>query len=527
MKAMFPLPRSSRLTQLCVVCFLVLMTQSSGLADTVERCLELQVEDADVVVVAHLRSLAYEGDDGYSGYVHLTFDVLEMLKGPAQKTVEVWTPLKCGYSNTAFYNNDNLLFLNRASSARVYGRPGFQDLDGNKLTLDDEKFWDAITLPDSLRFGPPAGRYAVPGIGMDLSVYRTRAEILNAVRRAAMHVPAAHRRQVEREIPYDTPTGQNRMSAAYVVLPVDDRLERLAQDGLIDPRKPAWGLHELGLFRSQSNAQLIQKYLDDPTSNQGYTYGRDAQTVFWKRAEASAILRSWDYDTPMREDVLPDERYRPASFFLAALLMLLILFVIVSLRRSWKVAPVLATIFFSLFIILWIRSMWRDDDLMLERSNVTYWCSSHDGAIQLGIVHKAVRYAQSWQYNADQPDDGPNNWANLFHARKTPRGLQFASFHKAEIDNLFNVPGPNLTFDRFGIRIIRGYTDPSTLAVLLPYNRADVPWKFAAIIPTVFMAIAYLRWYRVATRIREGCCKQCGYDLRSSPDRCPECGTIR
>jgi hypothetical protein len=35
---------------------------------------------------------------------------------------------------------------------------------------------------------------------------------------------------------------------------------------------------------------------------------------------------------------------------------------------------------------------------------------------------------------------------------------------------------------------------------------------------------AVFRARRVATRLRKGLCPACGYDLRASTDRCPECG---
>jgi hypothetical protein len=49
-------------------------------------------------------------------------------------------------------------------------------------------------------------------------------------------------------------------------------------------------------------------------------------------------------------------------------------------------------------------------------------------------------------------------------------------------------------------------------------------------LPLLVSAILPLLWFRQwkhrRNRNRPGLCAFCGYDLRASPDRCPECGTI-
>ena len=53
----------------------------------------------------------------------------------------------------------------------------------------------------------------------------------------------------------------------------------------------------------------------------------------------------------------------------------------------------------------------------------------------------------------------------------------------------------------------------------IPYYALFLLW---AILP----ARTALGWRRLRKRVRRGLCPACGYDLRASPERCPECGTL-
>jgi hypothetical protein len=47
----------------------------------------------------------------------------------------------------------------------------------------------------------------------------------------------------------------------------------------------------------------------------------------------------------------------------------------------------------------------------------------------------------------------------------------------------------------------------------------------ALVVVSLLLRSAF-RERKIADRTRRGCCPRCGYDVRATPDHCPECGAI-
>jgi predicted amidophosphoribosyltransferase len=52
-----------------------------------------------------------------------------------------------------------------------------------------------------------------------------------------------------------------------------------------------------------------------------------------------------------------------------------------------------------------------------------------------------------------------------------------------------------------------------------------IPYWFITLMSASACALMVWRWRRRRVRTGPGSCARCGYDLRGSSERCPECGT--
>lgn len=190
-------------------------------------------------------------------------------------------------------------------------------------------------------------------------------------------------------------------------------------------------------------------------------------------------------------------------------------------------------------IVLWIRSDSHQDTLQLhqEAEAVTDQNTAPIGAAE--VDRWRARWKWSQIFKAHLWTVGVEK-TNLFWGASTDLqpdnqlGWRYADVGflppHVELDTLrrmnFNPP-PFTDKYRWGIETIQihaGFT--SERYTLVPIWVLAV---IAAIVPSYY-AVILARWRiaKILARVkrRQNLCAKCGYDLRATPERCPECGTI-
>jgi 4-amino-4-deoxy-L-arabinose transferase-like glycosyltransferase len=182
----------------------------------------------------------------------------------------------------------------------------------------------------------------------------------------------------------------------------------------------------------------------------------------------------------------------------------------------WRVKRWLLSIatVFSLVIciaasVLWARNYFYQDEYYHWQPKSDRWWGFViiNGGVQLGRVdHASVLFGH--------PEiDGREGWHEYVYVKVVGRYLVFDMFHIGFVEQ------HGWIGFRFGSGNSSGYPIVRVWTIRLPL------WFI------VLLSVATpICWLRVAIRDRarrlRGRCLNCGYDLRASKDRCPECGQL-
>jgi hypothetical protein len=137
---------------------------------------------------------------------------------------------------------------------------------------------------------------------------------------------------------------------------------------------------------------------------------------------------------------------------------------------------------------LWVRSYRLGESIGWRRGNTLYYAVNGRGGMGLATTNVGEGiYSPGWNYNAwSRPSYGRGGWPQSSFWNR--HGFVFT---KAEL--------------------FTGILVPAWLLVSIFLS-----------LPSVRFIVFCVR----RRRIQRGGCATCGYDLRATPDRCPECGTI-
>ena len=151
-------------------------------------------------------------------------------------------------------------------------------------------------------------------------------------------------------------------------------------------------------------------------------------------------------------------------------------------RRLFTLCSAVSLLLCVLACTLWVRSYWRSDTLLFHaRGGTVYGVGSNRGSLVAGwATELKTDQGRRWRDQRGPAGDEPHYglWLGFGLRRSGPERLLFL---------------------------------PHALAVVASAASAGTLW---------------VRHRRQVRRDRLGLCPACGYDLRATPDRCPECGAV-
>jgi hypothetical protein len=174
------------------------------------------------------------------------------------------------------------------------------------------------------------------------------------------------------------------------------------------------------------------------------------------------------------------------------------------LRRLLTVLSALSLLLCAAAVALWVRSYFRGDSVGFAGGPPPPAVSSEWFVrSNYGVLYFARNSAYG---SALGFDERPLRW------RSSPPSRVFS--HPV-------VPGRPFSF------VLGPFSLGGRIGPAYSHAAFTVPHWFPALLGAVAPLVWLRRFRRTRRRKARGLCARCGYDLRATPGRCPECGTLR
>jgi hypothetical protein len=174
-------------------------------------------------------------------------------------------------------------------------------------------------------------------------------------------------------------------------------------------------------------------------------------------------------------------------------------------RRFFKLATVVSLLLCAATVVMWVRSLGTADHVQWNRAWVP-----EPGVLE----HRILSFSSAdgvgyfgWTTRRDDDSNFQYGWNNVEYSKRSPR----AEDARWPVDPFWK--------RRFGFDHVSMYAGSHSYIIAAPHAM----WATVAAMPTLTLAV---RWVRKRRRAGRGLCPSCGYDLRATPDRCPECGCV-
>jgi hypothetical protein len=180
-------------------------------------------------------------------------------------------------------------------------------------------------------------------------------------------------------------------------------------------------------------------------------------------------------------------------------------------RAAWAILAIMSLVIGVGAVVAWVKSYpytlhslnwyrYQPGSIHTEQ----YSAGVHQGELKIWCA--ARDYTDSGEARAVKLEEG---WAN-------------------RLDFTFTPHDPRPVWERVGFEF---YSQTNEFLVMKQRVRGVVvPLWFVVSVSMVAPGVWVMSWRRArrrAERRKRGECEVCGYDLRATPERCPECGAVR